>query len=151
MKLYKYHRCGGDEPVTKHELRKLKDINKEIEILKKQLNNIQVEADMISDTVKGSSPYFPYVEHSIKVTGVDVAGYERKVARIRGAIVKKLHEALDKRNEILEYIEAVEDIEIRNILTLRYSECMTWEEIENMLHMHKRTAQRKFRKWWDEN
>lgn len=135
--------------MTKHELKKLKDINKEIEILKKQLNNIQVEADMISDTVKGSSPHFPYVEHSIKVTGVDVDEYDRKVARIRRAIIKKLHEALDKKAEILEYIDTVEDIEVRNILMLRYSECLTWEDIGNVMSMDERTARRKFMKWWE--
>lgn len=139
--------------MTKYDLSKLKDLNKEIEILNRQMSNIQVkaEANMVFDTVKGSSPRFPYVEHCIKVIGVDLDEYDRKVARIRRAIERKLHEALDKKAEILEYIDTVEDIEVRNILTLRYSECMTWEDIEVELHIHKRTAQRKFRKWWDEN
>jgi len=137
--------------MTKFDLKKLKDLNKEIEILNRQMANIHVKANIATDKVKGSSPYFPYVEHCIKITGVDVAGYERKVARIRKSLAKRIHEALDKKAEILEYINAVEDIEVRNILTLRYSECMTWEDIEVELHIHKRTAQRKFRKWWDEN
>jgi len=137
--------------MTKFDLKKLKDLNKEILILQRQMINIEVKTNIISDTVKGSSPRFPFTEHVIKVSGVDVAGYERKVARIHKSLAKRIREALDKKAEILEYIEDVEDGEVRNILTLRYSECMTWEEIENMLHMHKRTAQRKFRKWWDEN
>jgi len=137
--------------MTKFDLKKLKDINKEILILQRQMTDIQVKANIVSDTVKGSSPRFPFTEHVIKVSGVDVDGYDRKVARIRRTIIKKLHEALDKKAEIIEYIETVEDIEVRNILMLRYSECLTWEKIEDTLHMHKRTAQRKFRKWWDEN
>lgn len=137
--------------MTKKDLSKLKDLNKEILILQRQMTDIQVKANIVSDTVKCSSPRFPFTEHCIKVSGVDVYGYDRKVARIRRNIIKKLHEALDKKAETLEYIETVEDIEVRNILMLRYSECLTWEKIEDTLHMHKRTAQRKFRKWWDEN
>ena len=137
--------------MTKFDLKKLKDLNKEIEILNREMSNIQVKANIGVDTVKGSSTRFPYVEHCIKVIGVDVDEYDRKVARIRKSITKRIHEAMDKKAEILEYINAVEDIEVRNILTLRYSECMTWEDIEVELHIHKRAAQRKFRKWWDEN
>ena len=135
--------------MTKFDLKKLKDLNKEIEILNRQMSNIQVKANMVVDTVKGSSPRFPYVEHCIKVIGVDVDEYDRKVARIRKSITKRIHEAMDKKAEILEYINAVEDIEVRNILTLRYSECMTWEEIGNEMSMDERTARRKYRRWWD--
>jgi len=135
--------------MTKYDLRKLKDLNKEIEILKKQLNNIQVEEKFVSDAVKGSSPYFPYTEKTISITGIDTEAYNRKVARIRKAITKRLNEALDKKAEILEYIEAVEDIEVRNILTLRYSECLTWEEIAGVLHMSERTVRRKYQRWWE--
>ncbi len=135
--------------MTKHDLRKLKDLNKEIEILKKQLNNIQVEEKYVSDTVVGSSPIFPFTERVFGISGIDTASYERKVTRIRKAIAKRLNEALDKKAEILEYIEAVEDIEVRNILTLRYSECLTWEEIGNEMSMDERTARRKYRRWWD--
>lgn len=135
--------------MTKKDLSKLKDLNKEILILQRQMTDIQVKANIVSDTVKCSSPRFPFTEHCIKVTGVDVDGYDRKVARIRRAIIKKLHEALDKKAEIIEYIETVEDIEVRNILMLRYSECLTWEDIGNVMSMDERTARRKFMKWWE--
>lgn len=135
--------------MTKFDLKKLKDLNKEIEILNRQMDNIHVKANIATDKVKGSSPYFPYVEHCIKITGVDVAGYERKVARIRKSLAKRIHEAMDKKAEILEYINAVEDIEVRNILTLRYSECLTWEEIAGVLHMSERTVRRKYQRWWE--
>lgn len=135
--------------MTKFDLKKLKDINKEILILQRQMINIEVKTNIVSDTVKCSSPRFPFTEHVIKVSGVDVDGYDRKVARIRGAIIKKLHEAMDKKAEIIEYIETVEDVEVRNILTLRYSECLTWEEIAGVLHMSERTVRRKYQRWWE--
>jgi DNA-binding transcriptional regulator YiaG len=135
--------------MTKFDLKKLKDLNKEILILQRQMINIEVKTNIISDTVKGSSPRFPFTEHVIKVSGVDVAGYERKVARIHKSLAKRIREALDKKAEILEYIEAVNDIEIRNILTLRYSECLTWEEIAGVLHMSERTVRRKYQRWWE--
>ncbi len=135
--------------MTKHDLSKLKDLNKEIIILQKQMANIYVKSNMVSDTVKGSSPFFPYVEHTIKVSGVDVDGYDRKVSQIRKCLARRIREAMDKVAEINKFIEAVEDAEVRNILTLRYSECLTWEEIAIELNMCERTARRKFRKWWE--
>lgn len=137
--------------MTKFDLKKLKDLNKEIEILQKQMRNITVQPKTVTDCVKGSLACFPYSEQTIRITGVDVEGYERKVVRIRRAMAKKLQEVMQQVEEINRYIESVEDCEIRNILRLRYVDCLTWEEIEEVLHMNKRTAQRKFRKWWDKN
>lgn len=137
--------------MTKFDLKKLKDLNKEIEILNRQMAmaNVYVKANMVSDTVNGSSPYFPYVEHCIKITGVDVDGYERKVAFIRRSIARKIDEKMEQVAAINEYIESVQDGEMRNILRLRYMECMTWEEIGKELSMNERTAKRKYRRWWE--
>jgi DNA-directed RNA polymerase specialized sigma subunit len=137
--------------LTKFDLRKLKDLNREIEILKKQMDNITVKTNMVSDTVTGSSPFFPFCEHTIKITGIDIEGYERKVNRIRKEQQKRIDELLNKVKEIKDFISQEPDSEMRAILECRYVDCLTWGEIAEEMHMCERTVRRKHRKWWDEN
>ena len=135
--------------MTKYELPKLKELNKEIIVLQKQMNNIHVEANMVSDTVTGSSPFFPFCEHTIKITGVDVEAYERKISRLKREQQKRIDELLDKVKEIKDFISSEPDSEMRAILECRYVDCMTWEEIAGVLHMCERTVRRKYQRWWE--
>jgi len=139
--------------VTKKELSQIKNLNKEIVLLKKQIENIEtlINPEITTDIVKGSSPQFPYVEHTIKITGIDYNGYDKKVKRLRIQLQNRLNELMDKVAEANEYIAAIEDAEIRMILQCRYINGLTWDEIEKELYMSKRTAQIKLKKWWDEN
>lgn len=137
--------------MTKHDLKKLKAIKKEIEILQKQLDKIKIQPRLVSDSVKGSMIRFPYTERTITITGIDTEGYSQKVHRIRRALAKKMKEALALVDEINQYIDSIQDPEIRNILRLRYVNCMTLEEIAEELHMCERTVRRKFQKWWNSN
>lgn len=137
--------------MTKFDLKKLKSLKKEIEILQQQLDKIKIQPKLVSDSVKGSMIRFPYTEHTITITGIDTEGYSQKVHRIRRALAKKMKEALALVDEINQYIDSVEDPETRNILRLRYVDCMTWEEIAEELHMCERTVRRKFQKWWNSN
>ena len=139
--------------MTKKELSQIKNLNKEIVLLKKQIENIEtlINPEITTDIVKGSSPQFPYVEHTIKITGIDYNGYDKKVKRLRIQLQNRLNELMDKVAEANEYIAAIEDAEIRMILQCRYINGLTWDEIEKELYMSKRTAQIKLKKWWDEN
>jgi len=139
--------------VTKKELSQIKNLNKEIVLLKKQIENIEtlINPEITTDIVKGSSPQFPYIEHTIKITGIDYNGYDKKVKRLRRQLQNRLNELMDKVAEANEYIAAIEDAEIRMILQCRYINGLTWDEIEKELYMSKRTAQIKLKKWWDEN
>ncbi len=135
--------------MTKKELKQIKHLKSEIEMLKKEIENMDYV--VTTDTVKGSTPQFPYIEHTIKITGIDYNGYDKKVKRLRRQLQNRLNELMDKVAEANEYIAAIEDAEIRMILQCRYINGLTWDEIEKELYMSKRTAQIKLKKWWDEN
>ena len=137
--------------MDKRELSELKKINKEIEFLKKQILSISVEPEFTTDTIKGSSIGFPYIQHSIKISGIDWETYDKKVNRLRRQYQRKLDELMDKAAEINEYIASVPDPEVRMILQCRYINGLTWEEIEEATGINERTARRKFRKLWDKN
>lgn len=137
--------------MNKSELSQLKHLSKEIEYLKKQLElaEYQVETKHTTDSVVGSSPTFPYVQHVIKISGVDVEDYERKVERLRRNLERRVRDLLDKVAEMQEYIETVPDSETRLILQCRFINGLTWEQIEAETGIPMTTAKRKFRKWRD--
>lgn len=137
--------------MNKSELFQLKHLSKEIEYLKKQLElaEYQVEARQTTDSVVGSSPTFPYVQHVIKISGVDVEDYERKVERLRRSLERRVRDLLDKVAEMQEYIETVPDSETRLILQCRFINGLTWEQIEAETGIPMTTAKRKFRRWRD--
>lgn len=113
--------------MTKEELLKLKKIKAEIEQIKKELYNLEVEN--IRAVVKGSSPNFPYMEHTITISGYDYEGYNKKVQKIQNRLNRKLKELMDERDSISEYIYTLEDGDIRQILSYRYINALTWAQI----------------------
>lgn len=139
--------------MTKKELSQLRYLNKEIELLQKQIENAEynVKTHKAFDFVEGSNPKWPYQHKTFYIEGVAVPEYEKKVVHIRKKLIKRLSELMDQVEKINNYIESVDDCEVRNILRLRYVDCLTWEEIGREMMMDERTARRKHKKWWDEN
>jgi len=113
--------------MNKEKLSQLHHLKNEIELLQKQLDNM--DYSIVSDSVKGSSISFPYVQHTIIITGADVEGYECKAGRLKRQLQRRLDEYMDTVTEINEYIASVEDSEMRQILSLRYINNLTWQQI----------------------
>lgn len=113
--------------MTKEELSVLKKINKEIELIQKELNS--VEPDYTKDSVVGSDPNFPYIQHSFTISGYYRESYERKVQRIQNRLNRKLQELMDEKDRITEYIYSLDDSDLRQILMYKYVNGLTWEEI----------------------
>lgn len=117
--------------MNKKQLSQLRHLNKEIELLKKQINDVELSIvpQYTIDSVKGSDPEFPYTEHSIKISGLDLNGYHRKVNRLKKKLQIRLEELMKQVDELNEYIASIDDSEIRQILTLRYMNGLTWEQV----------------------
>ena len=113
--------------MDKEKLSQLYHLKKEIELLQKQIDNTVYS--IVSDSVKGSSVSFPFVQHSIIITGADVEGYERKTRRLRQRLQRRLDEYMDTVTDINEYIETIDDSEMRQILSLRYINNLTWHQV----------------------
>lgn len=113
--------------MTKERLSQMRYLNKEIELLQNQLKNTEPETTV--DSVKGSSVHFPYTMHTIKIEGVDTEEYNRKIRRIRNRLQKRLEEVMELREEIEEFTDTIDDSLIRQIITLRYINGLTWEQI----------------------
>jgi len=138
-----------DESMTKFDLGQLKDLNKEIELLQRQIADAPNKANKVFGTVKGSSPKLPFQERGIRVSWIDWADYDRKVTGLRKKLQHRVDELMTKVVEINTFIEGVPDAEVRMILQLKYINGMSFEEIGPELGMSERTVRRKFRKWWE--
>lgn len=119
--------------MTKKELSQLRYLNKEIELLKKQIEEAEyaMKSHTVSDVVTGSNPVWPYQPRTFHIEGVAIPEYEKRVKRLRNKLQRRLEELMEKREELEEYIATVPDSMIRMILTLRYINGLSWQQVAN--------------------
>ncbi len=137
--------------MDKRELMQIRNIIREIKCLQRQLDRAEYQTETRKTTVavKGSMRDWPYVEHIIKLTGVDMEDYIRKVKRLRMKLKHRIDELMATVEEAQEYIESVKDSDTRLILQLRFINGLTWEQLEAETGIPMTTAKRKYRKWRD--
>lgn len=104
-------------------LDQLPHLRKEIEILQEQIR--KAATVIVTDTVVGSDPQFPYSERTFVISGMN----DRRIRRLKRQLEHKLEELITAREEMLEYISTVEDSEMRQILMLRYIDGLTWPQV----------------------
>jgi hypothetical protein len=129
----------GSDPMTEKELNQLHYINKEIEVLKDQLDELKSRS-----MIKGQ-----------EITGMPfVTGTSDKTACIAIAIREveelyeiKLRELYLVRGRIERYINTIEDGEIRLIIRLRCINNMHWEDIASEVGWERTTVSKKFRQY----
>jgi len=117
--------------MTREQLSQLKYLNKEIELLQRQIAEAEnaVEKTMAYDTVLGSSNVWPYQRKRFYIEGVAIPEYEKRVKRLRKKLERRLEELMEKREELEEYIATVPDSELRMIFALRYINGLSWRQI----------------------
>lgn len=115
---------GADRLTAKDYLSQLKQyrhLGREIASLEKQLQTRQPGADVVTDIVKGSMPEYPYVETSVKITGLN----QRTVERLQ----RRYHRLRAERENIEKLIDGISDSYIRNIISLRYVQGESWDTV----------------------
>lgn len=115
--------------MTKDELPKIKELINEIENIQIEIDGLSYNESMVSDSVKGSSPSFPFTEHSIKICGIQIKTYESRLKRLKDRKNYKTQLLMQMIDNANEYIDSIPDPIIRVILSLRHINCLTWPEI----------------------
>lgn len=108
------------------ELQQYRSLRREIEDTRRKIKQYEQ-----SDKVRGSDPFFPYLNHTMKVAGSEWTA--RELIRLRVL----LRECRRQYEAISAYIDSIEDSETRRIFRLRYVEGDTkpsWQMIANRLH-----------------
>lgn len=116
--------CSGEDgKMTRDDLGQLKALKTEIKLLQEDIrrtNRIQVK-----DSVKGSSPGHPWGLHNIVIEGADTV----KQDRVYKKMGRKLNELQDRICEMENWMDGVEDSEMRSILRLRYRNGLSWQQV----------------------
>lgn len=123
--------------VTKYMLETYRATCNEIKVLQEQYDRLlEKEHDIRqTDTVKGSSPEYPYLPTVIKLEGLPVAG-SKAVEKIKKQRQKTQTDILNKkltlerqRAAVECWLETVDDPNIRCIIRLYYIEGYSYEKI----------------------
>jgi len=137
--------------MTKRELQEIPELNKEIEFLKQQIEDVEysVKARHASDVVRGSDDEFPYLEKTFRVGGVSWERHEKDVAKLKKHLQARIDALTAKVTQALEYIASIDDSRTRMILHCRYISGYTWEQTEAETGIPAPTAKRLFKTWRD--
>lgn len=113
--------------MDKEQLKQIRYLKNEIKILKKQIEDLDYTISI--DSVRGSNPSFPYTQRSFTIEGIDCEEYNRKIRRLQRKLNRRAEELLDLVEETNDYIENIDDSLIRQVITLRYINGLTWEQV----------------------
>lgn len=108
-------------------LKQLRHLQKEIDLLKERLHKL--ENMVIADVVVGSWPNFPYIEQRQLIKGVPHVDMEKVKRRLK----QRIAQLVKLQDELLEWINRIDDSEIRQILMLRYMEGLSWQAVARKL------------------
>ena len=108
--------------MTKKELSQLYHLNKEIKQYKKRLTELEtivskITAGELSDMPKGTTEKDK------------ISKYVAEIADIKKLMELNMEKCIYEANRLNRFISSLPDSEIRQILTLRYIKCMTWQRI----------------------
>lgn len=123
----KYREMQGVGAMDKEQLSQLRYLKREIEMLKSQIEDL--DYNMTTDSVKGSNPYFPYEERNFIIKGIGYKEYDNKLNRLQRKLNRRVEELMDLVEEMNEYIENIDDSLIRQIITLRYVNGLSWNQV----------------------
>ncbi|MBU5438304.1 hypothetical protein KQI42_09805 [Tissierella sp. MSJ-40] len=133
-------------------LEQYKDKTREIKMLESRILEIQQEAEeYVSDTVRGSTSAFPYTEHTIRITGIDMKKRER-VNNVKEKLIIRKTALYHELEEIENFIESVEDSKVRQIIELRYIKGMQWNRVALKVYGYPNgdTARKKIKRFFKE-
>ena len=112
---------GGEKSLTKKELSQLYWLNREIEEEKRKLSELEAAAAGCTAKITGL-PHVSGVHDKIGDLGI-------LIAEQRDLIDLKVRQSVIEYNRLNRYIASVDDTQMRMILSLRYVNGLSWQEI----------------------
>jgi DNA-directed RNA polymerase specialized sigma subunit len=138
--------------LTEGELRQYRHIKLEIRELDSRVNELlQQGQQMFNTKVKGSLSCFPYTPARFNVEGPDENAIKRQQMLIDELVWKrerKKEELLEKENEIYDFINSIEDPELRLIFTYTFLKGMNQEKVAIKVFMDRSTVSRRISQYF---
>lgn len=115
--------------MTRQDLENYIYLQGEIKDLRLEVANLKTKsAQIVSDTVQGSSNQYPFTQHSIFIRGCDtfaIKEYEQKRAELYNRII----DLERKKAEISQWINSITQVRIRRLLRYKYIDGLKWPGI----------------------
>lgn len=127
----------GDR-LTKERLEQYRDICKEIEEIKADIAKREL---LVTDTVIGSAPDYPYTTHPISVQGL--ADYHSRRIFVTQMLKDQITKLEAERTEIEHFLNDIQDSELRRIYRMRYVKGLTWQQVAFRIGKHDEQYPRK--------
>ena len=124
------------------ELSKYYHLTLEIKDLEEKIK--ELDLTLISSPILSGMPHNNTISNPTEQRNILTISLKEKLE-------KRKIEALRELNRIEDYVESIEDIEIRQIFRKRYVQLKRWEQIADEMHMSERNIYRKHRKYLKEN
>ena len=112
--------ADGQKRMSIRELSQLYFLNREIEREKQRLANLEAAATGITANIKG----LPHIG-----TVSDKTAIAAEIADCKAVIEAKVKASIAEYNRLNRYIATVDDSLMREILTLRFVEGLSWEDV----------------------
>lgn len=130
--------------MTKEKLIQYCDLEVEIVKLEKRIDRIQNQSEMVSDVVQNG-----YKGHAV------IYGYDcfrkYKLEKLEHVLKQRHDRLLDLQIEIEEWIDTIQDSNIRQIFEHRYIDNMSWVQVQiAMKYKHEDKARKKHDKFLEE-
>lgn len=137
--------------MTKEKLNEIIKLKKEVEQLRLKLQELSYgdNETVVTDKVKGSMSHHPYSARSFTLVGTEQMSEEciQKRDAIGKKISDKYHELYCKIDIAIDFIQNIEDSEIRQILTYKYIDGLTWDQIGECMSYDESTVRKKHNNW----
>lgn len=139
--------------MTKEELSEIVKLRKELKRLQDRLFDLQYgDGDkdiMVSDKVRGSMPHYPYSARSFNLVGREQMSEDciKKRNEIGNKISNMYYKLNCRINKAMDYINTIEDSELRTILSYRFIDGLTEEQTAEAMEISRSTVQRKIKEW----
>lgn len=119
--------------MTKERLNEIIKLKREVEQLREKLRELNYgdNETIVTDRVRGSMAQFPYLPRSFTLVGCEQMSEEciRKRDAIGKKISDKYHELYGRIDEAIDFIQSIDDSDVRQILTYKYIDGLIWEQI----------------------
>lgn len=128
--------------MTRERLKQLRALLKEAEHLEEEIKTLPfTSGGYVGDSVNNYSTGFP---KPFLIQGYSTQKYDR----LKETLQKKLREIQREIAELEDWLEHIEDAELRDILRLQYVNGLTQEQIADELGYARETISRKLKDFW---
>lgn len=131
--------------MNKKTLNQYTDLVKEAQKLEKRIERLRKQSSQVSDVVQNG-----YKRHAV-IFGYDVVR-DSKLKELEFLLMDRKTKIIIQQTEIENYINNIEESDIRQIFEHRYIDGMNWYQIQiAMGYNHEDTARKKHDKYLEEN